>query len=213
MFGDNRKLQSKLRVNGREARARVLEAERTNRTYTRGNDSLAANTKVIWRLKLLVQPLDEPAFEVEIKDGWDQFSSPHVGSMVPVLYDPSNHSKLVLDDSDQAAVETAVTNSQEKAVARGVDASAGSAMADLKREAIADPEGFRRRMFEMRRGGDGPAVVGPDALAGLVSGSGGAAPRAAADPVEQLTKLADLRDRGVLSDEEFEQQKRRILGA
>ena len=36
---------------------------------------------------------------------------------------------------------------------------------------------------------------------------------AAADPTEQLTKLADLHDRGVLSDEEFAAQKAKILGS
>jgi Short C-terminal domain len=33
-----------------------------------------------------------------------------------------------------------------------------------------------------------------------------------ADPVEQLTKLAQLRDSGVLTEEEFAAQKARILG-
>jgi hypothetical protein len=34
---------------------------------------------------------------------------------------------------------------------------------------------------------------------------------ASADPTEQLTRLADLHDRGVLSDEEFASQKAKIL--
>jgi hypothetical protein len=160
---------------------------------------------VIWKLKLRVKPSDEPAFEVEIKDGWDQFGSPRAGSLVPVLYDPENHSKVVLDESPQAAIDSVVAESEEKAVAAGADAGAASAMADLSREALADPEAFRRRMFAMRQGG-GPVVAG--------AGDAPTAepPEATRDPVEELTKLADLRDRGVLSDEEFEQQKRRILG-
>jgi hypothetical protein len=40
------------------------------------------------------------------------------------------------------------------------------------------------------------------------AGAGGGQP----DPIEQLEKLAELRKSGVLTDEEFEQQKRRILG-
>lgn len=36
---------------------------------------------------------------------------------------------------------------------------------------------------------------------------------ATADPTEQLAKLADLRDRGALTDEEFAAQKAKILGA
>jgi hypothetical protein len=34
-----------------------------------------------------------------------------------------------------------------------------------------------------------------------------------ADPLDRLQKLADLRDRGVLSDAEFEAQKAKILGS
>ena len=32
------------------------------------------------------------------------------------------------------------------------------------------------------------------------------------DPIEQLEKLAELHNGGVLTDAEFEQQKKRILG-
>jgi hypothetical protein len=40
-----------------------------------------------------------------------------------------------------------------------------------------------------------------------------APPPAAADPVEQLTKLGQLRDSGVLTEEEFAAQKAKILGS
>jgi hypothetical protein len=60
--------------------------------------------------------------------------------------------------------------------------------------------------------GEAPSVqiltFGPDGQ--LVTPATGAAPDS--DPVDQLAKLADLRDRGVLTNEEFEAQKRRILG-
>ena len=38
------------------------------------------------------------------------------------------------------------------------------------------------------------------------------APAPAADPIEQLTKLGELRDKGVLTEEEFEAQKAKLLG-
>ena len=38
------------------------------------------------------------------------------------------------------------------------------------------------------------------------------APAAAPDPVAQLEKLADLKDRGILTDAEFAAQKAKILG-
>jgi hypothetical protein len=35
---------------------------------------------------------------------------------------------------------------------------------------------------------------------------------AAADPIEQLAKLGELRDKGLLTDEEFAEQKAKLLG-
>ena len=39
-----------------------------------------------------------------------------------------------------------------------------------------------------------------------------AAPEPAPDPIEQLTKLAALKDQGILTEEEFAAQKAKILG-
>ncbi|GIK78753.1 MAG: SHOCT domain-containing protein [Acidobacteria bacterium] len=39
------------------------------------------------------------------------------------------------------------------------------------------------------------------------------APAGAADPIEQLKELGELRDSGVLTDEEFAAQKAKILGS
>ena len=40
-----------------------------------------------------------------------------------------------------------------------------------------------------------------------------AAPPAEEDPIERLEKLGELRDKGVLTEQEFEAQKTRILGS
>lgn len=55
-------------------------------------------------------------------------------------------------------------------------------------------------------------MIGGQSVADMMAQAqaGGAA---AADPAEQLTKLAALRDQGVLTDEEFAAQKAKILGA
>jgi Short C-terminal domain len=55
-------------------------------------------------------------------------------------------------------------------------------------------------------------MIGGQSVADMMAAAGGGAP-AAADPTEQLTKLADLHERGVLSDEEFAAQKAKILGS
>jgi hypothetical protein len=38
-------------------------------------------------------------------------------------------------------------------------------------------------------------------------------PAPVADPIEQLTKLAELKNQGILTDEEFAAQKAKILGS
>jgi uncharacterized membrane protein YdbT with pleckstrin-like domain len=60
------------------------------------------------------------------------------------------------------------------------------------------PEFIQKTLYERARAGERQA----------------AAPAApAASPAEELARLADLRDRGVLSEEEFQAQKSRLLGS
>jgi hypothetical protein len=57
-------------------------------------------------------------------------------------------------------------------------------------------------------------VIGGQSVADMMAQAGvaQAAAQQAADPAEQLGKLADLHDRGALTDEEFAAQKAKILG-
>jgi hypothetical protein len=85
-----------------------------------------------------------------------------------------------------------------------------------------DPDDHRSLMvdFSVREGAwDGvssaEAGAGADGeafLATIIDASRGSAGPAPRDPLDQLEKLADLRDRGVLTSDEFEAQKRRLLG-
>jgi hypothetical protein len=52
-------------------------------------------------------------------------------------------------------------------------------------------------------------VIGGQSLQEMMAQTGA---QAAADPAEQLGKLADLHERGVLTDEEFAAQKAKVLG-
>jgi hypothetical protein len=54
-------------------------------------------------------------------------------------------------------------------------------------------------------------IIGGRSVADMMAQAQGAAP--ASDPTEQLSKLADLHERGVLSDDEFAAQKAKILGS
>ena len=103
---------------------------------------------------------------------WHDVGQLHVGSVVPVRYDPSDHSKVVLD-------VPALEEQHAKADA------AGNAQLDAQFARLGEPS----------------SEIG--------SGSSG---QSAPDPVDRLAKLADLKERGVLSDEEFAAEKAKILG-
>jgi Short C-terminal domain/Protein of unknown function (DUF3592) len=115
---------------------------------------------------------------------WHDVGQLHVGSVVPVRYDPSDHSKVVLD-------VPALEECHAKADA------AGKAQLDAQFARLGEPSSVRT------------AAENPGWVVNLSSGS---SRQSASDPVDRLAKLADLKERGVLSDEEFAAEKAKILG-
>ena len=98
-----------------------------------------------------------------------------------------------------------------------MDPGDAASLAELKRAAITDPAAFRKQMFglrdQMAAGSTGPAVIGAEGLAGLAAAFGGGSGQpGSSDPLDQLQKLADLHDRGALTDEEFAAAKAKLLG-
>jgi len=119
-----------------------------------------------------------------------------------VLYDPKDHSRVRLDrgpaTTADAAIDAVTAARPDLAGAQVM----GIPMTDVIRQAIADPGAFREEM--MRRG----AELQQQALGAMRA----AQPQQGADPIDRLERLAALKDRGLLTDEEFERQKRKILG-
>jgi hypothetical protein len=130
--------------------------------------------------------------------------------VVPVLYDPSDHAKLVVDESKEAWKPADRENSLRSSAAAyashhpGEDPTKMAAMDKIRRAAVSDPEGFKKLMREQ-----GPAAFG---LPGPVLGTFPMGAPTSRDPLDRLAKLADLHDRGVLTDAEFETQKEKLLG-
>ena len=135
---------------------------------------------------------------------------PQEGWSVKVIYDPSDHSKVVID-TDEMFVRPGVVD-RDAAVARHEQALAMAR----------DPAARAQRIQRIQAGAMASAGVSPDLLAmqqqmaakfleGRGAGAGQTA-AAAPDVADQLSKLADLRDRGVLTDAEFQQQKAKLLG-
>jgi hypothetical protein len=150
------------------------------------------------------------------------------GEPVPVRYDPADHSKVVLDvpalkavllpklkaRSDQATADREATvvrgESRLSGGAEGstpLDLPGGGSLADILQQATRDPEGLRARL--QAQGSGASAFVVTDAG---VAPLGGTPVGQQTDVADQLTKLADLRDRGVLTDAEFDAQKQKLLG-
>lgn len=187
---------------GIRAFADVLAAEQSAIAVTIGNPNLVNNTELRWKLRLRVTPDAEPPFEASVTALLPQLSPPRPGMRVPVLYDPKDHSRVRLDHQPAATADVAI---DAVTAARPDLAGAqvmGMPMADVIRQAIADPTAFREEM--MRRG----AEMQQQALGAMQE----AQTQQGADPIERLERLAALKDRGLLTDEEFEQQKRKILG-
>jgi hypothetical protein len=139
---------------------------------------------------------------------WHDVGQLYQGSVVPVRYDPSDHSKVALDvpalEERQARADAAGKAQLDARFARigepgsgpgggpGVEALAGLGnLGDLKAQLLQT------------------AAENPGAVVDLPPGSQG---RPGSDPEDRLAKLADLKERGVLSDEEFAAEKAKILG-
>jgi hypothetical protein len=87
----------------------------------------------------------------------------------------------------------------------------GGGLADILRQATENPEALREQLLSQAQ------AQGSGASAFVVTEGGltplrGAAPQEQPDVADQLSKLADLRDRGVLTAAEFEAQKQKLLG-
>jgi hypothetical protein len=193
-----------------KAHAEILEVDATRVAVTITPSPVVANTEQMWKLKLRVMPDGADPFDVDVEQLLPQLEPPRVGQVVPVVFDPDDHSKVAFD-RDQTAQASAVAemiesrlDPQQAATLRQVT---GGSVQDLISEAMADPQGFAARMKEKAEAAHASAI----AQAKTAMAQGGPA-AVAEDPVDKLAKLADLRDKGVVTNEEFEAQKKRILG-
>jgi hypothetical protein len=130
------------------------------------------------------------------------------GKTVPVRYDAGDRTKIVLDLPALQEEVYAQWPGEQAAGPSGLEGALGSGpLADILQQASQDPEGLRARL--QAQGSGASAFVVTDAG---VAPLGGAAAARQTDVADQLTKLADLRDRGVLTAAEFEAQKQKLLG-
>ena len=224
MYGKLSRLEKKLREIGKTAPATIVEAKKGRFALSSGGDAAqeVASAHINWKLKLSVTPDGEPAFDAEVKEGYGEMGlGPAIGSTVNVLYDPNDHSKVVIAHHTQEEVleqlqglqgglaqmrEQMHASAQHRAAQARLEQLSGESAEQRRQEAVADPAGFAQRMFARADEVKSAGGAGGAPVAGMPGFA------AAPDPADEIAKLADLRDRGALSDEEFQAQKKKILG-
>jgi hypothetical protein len=152
------------------------------------------------KLRLRVEPEGETPFESTVKQVFNDargFHIPEEGYSVGVIYDPDDHSKLVID------MET-------MPVAPGFDRDEAVACHERALARMQDPEARRQRMEQARAAQAAAHAAVQEMIANAYARAGDAT--AGPDIADELTKLADLRDRRVLTDAEFQAQKAKVLG-
>jgi hypothetical protein len=199
MFGHNKRLERQLKEKGKSSWATVLESKR-EWASTGGVDKSpgqAGSITIHQKFRLRVEPEGEPPFEATVRQVFNDSLGWHIPQedwSVGVFFDPLDHSKVVID-VDKMPVGPGMN--REEAVARHQRAMAWQNDPIARRQQIAEMQAqASSRAQEVRPGGAAAHAWDPAAKV---------------DVADQLTKLADLRDRGVLSEAEFEAQKARIL--
>lgn len=91
MFGSEKRLEKRLRETGANAPAVVLAARRV------GSEIRHRQRFEIWRLDLKVRPVDADAFDARTKSSIWIARTPRPGNILHVLYDPSDHSHVMID--------------------------------------------------------------------------------------------------------------------
>jgi hypothetical protein len=189
----SKKLIKQLEENGKRANATVVEIAEKGMAVTRGAEGVISNTELALKAHLRVQPDDEPEFEVKKRFSFPQLAVPSAGQTVPVLYDPADHDKIIVDYSPEAQQGAAMS-------AAGIDPSQ---IGQLMNQA----QQMQAQAAQVPQPGQIPDMSNMG-LPGMAQ-QPPAQPQP--DPVEQLEKLAKLKESGALTEAEFEAEKAKIL--
>ena len=192
----SRRTRHRLEDHGKKAAATVLEIGKRGMAITTGSGQLVSDTEVAVKLNLRVEPEGEPPFEIWTRMRFSQFGVPTAGSKIAVIYDPEDHESMMLDSSPAAMIQ-----------AQMADRPAG--LRDIATQVTtaslsgASPQDIRAMLAQQ---------VGQAYSATAMPTFGAPAPAPQEDPLDRLEKLADLKAKGILTEEEFQAQKAKILG-
>jgi hypothetical protein len=179
----------RLRRTGKQAWAEVVRVEDTGVTVN--NDPRV-------HLWMKVQPHGGREFEVDGKRVVSRLSVPERGSRMLIRYDPADPSGFVFDDGSAGAPGAAVPGMEDTLrsalSAKGVT---GARQEEAVQKALA-AVAAGQTTIDLREYTRGTPAQEAEA-------------EERADPVDQLERLAKLRDQGVISEGEFITAKTRLL--
>jgi hypothetical protein len=194
MFGHQSR-EEKLRAKGGVLAWATVVEESTR--FTSGsnheNGRYIVGTSRNVTLLLQVEPEGQPPFEVKLRQTF-KHHQPGKGWRVQVIYDPA-------DPADLAVIE-------EQIIPPGITPEQHARSQAHRAEARAAMESGHFAEYIEKRKAEALASPGTS----IVLGAGGAVSNAVPNVADQLERLADLRDRGVLTDPEFAAQKAKLLG-
>jgi hypothetical protein len=161
-----------------------------------------------FNLPMTLQVHVEGITPYEVEDQWMVKAKDTAGlsGSIPVKVDRGNHDKVAIDWDCVRAEYQQHKAARQEALASGAGGIPGleGATVNVQGAESMDPEQLNQLLQQL-------GVAG-GAAAQASQAQGAAADPVAHDPVAQLERLDALRKSGALTDEEFEQQKRRILG-
>ena len=204
MFGNKKKLVEQLTESGGKiAWATVIEADTRWRSSSSSGFNASMNVTDHMKVTVRVEPDGEPPFEATFSQAF-KGSEPMQGWQCKVIYDPGDHDKIAVLEGQVFPPGVSHDQAERSAAMRA------GMMEAVKSGNVA---GYIEQMKAQAASGAIPGVV---MVNGQVVSGGQVAPGAASaqpDVVDQLAKLADLHDRGALTDEEFQAQKAKLLGS
>ena len=134
------------------------------------------------------------------------------GHLVEVAYDPSNTENVAIEtDPRYIATPPAqyIKTRPPDGQAQPVHAFTSDSLASAGMGGMGGMGGMPGAGLGGMAGGGFPGMSGAGAASGMGGGSGNGSPPTL---IEQIERLAKLRDSGVLTEEEFQQQKANLLG-
>jgi len=223
MFGNKKGLEQELSERGGKiAWGSVVAAKGEWSSRTGGNavNPLSGTVTDHFKVTVRVEPDDEPPFEATFRQAF-KGADPMEGWQVKVIYDPADHFKIAIQEG--RVHPPGITHEQaDRSFGHRQEAMAAAQsghMAEFIQTDIAARKAEAARRVQQAQAGYGANVASfieqMQAQTGVSPTPAEAASTHVARPdiADELTKLARLRDSGVLTEDEFQAQKAKLLAS